>query len=350
MRYAFSNVFEDPFWISTIPMALVGWIVALVGSILNNAANSSQFPVFSWWGVAFEMVSIVLILHAAFSNEIRMYRTAIVGCLALATVYTTNSTNNFVWRDNSSSSAAAAGNILLSIINILWILYFGTAQDEPVHMYIDSFAGYKKMSLSKFQKKAREKRQRRSTPSALRSGTGHSHAGRESMVEPQRLSRPYRMSDMLQNINIGGPTNFHMQTNPNDPANPRPLPDQRASAALPYNPLNSTYLYSVDQLHRHGLSSHEVETESQRNSKLPPERASVAVTEDEDLFENMEPVARARARFSYDARTSDGEIPFKEGEVLEVCDMTGNWWYCRRDNGDIGICPRNYLELIGESS
>ena len=356
MKYAWSNVFEDPFWITTIPMAIIGWVVALVGSILNNVSYASQFPVFSWWGVAFELVSILLTLHAAFSNEIRMYRLSIIGCLAISTVYTTNSTNNFVWRDNSSSGTAAAGNILLSIINLVWILFFGTTQDEPIHAYIDSFAAHKKMLPTNFQKRIREKQQLNAPSVHMSHRTSRPVTYRQQNV-PGTPGQPYRMSDVLQNINIGGPTGFHNQTDPNNPANAHSGENAAENAAgnnassseTPYNPLNSTYLYSVDQLHRHGLASHEVDEQNQAAQSRYSAGTNLAEDPyDEDMLENMEPVARARARFAYEARTSDGEIPFNEGEIHDVCDMTGNWWYCRRQNGEVGICPRNYLELLDE--
>lgn len=378
MRYALSNVFGDPFWLTTIPMAIVGWAVALVGSILSSTTDSSSFPVFSWWGIAFEMVAILLTLHVAFSNQIRMYRLATISFLSIATVYTTNSTNNFVWRQNSSSGTAAAGHILLSIINMVWVLYLGTTQDEAVHTYIDSFAAYKKTSPAQTEYHRRMRERRKRVP--LNNGAQAANAQRAQLRGTSAY--PYRMSDAP--VEISGPTGFQHQ-NGDFNASTDPEANNFALQNNVSNPLHSTNMYSVEQLNRHGLDSHEMEPstpnfnqaqhapaegDAQRYttySSFNNNRASAAYSgntygamtqaypedpyfednygDNDVTFPPMEPVAKARARYSY-AQEAEGELTFSEGQILEVCDMTGNWWSCRRQDGEYGMCPKNFLELL----
>lgn len=76
------------------------------------------------------------------------YRLGILSGLAMTTVYTTNSTNNFVYLTSPSTAAAAAGYMLLSIINIIWMFYYGTTDEVRLHALIDSFSGNKQTNYT----------------------------------------------------------------------------------------------------------------------------------------------------------------------------------------------------------
>ena len=56
------------------------------------------------------------------------------------------------------------------------------------------------------------------------------------------------------------------------------------------------------------------------------------------------PVAHAKAVYSYTANNSD-ELSFSEGETLTIVDATEDeWWKAERD-GAIYIVPAGYLEV-----
>lgn len=56
---------------------------------------------------------------------------------------------------------------------------------------------------------------------------------------------------------------------------------------------------------------------------------------------------RAEGKWTYDADPADpAEISFVKHEILEVATIDANWWSVRKDNGEIGIAPSNFLILM----
>lgn len=292
MSFAISNFTSDPFAIVTVSFGVISWIVAIAGAA---AAPSADFLRFTWWGLVYEIILVIAIFLLYLNNTIELYKFTLVGLLSVAFLYTTNSVNTTIYRSSLSGYlCCAAGCILLSILNILWIIYFGGHPESPTNQFIDSF-------------------------SMKHNGLGHGHLpSSETKLDdhddgiPRSASNGFRLNDSR---------NSHINTNS-----------------------KSAYM-SLSQLN--GL-----ENFSNLNVREEPETAVKNTVYNTDTAGEFAVPAttfryKAKALYSYDANPEDiNEISFIKDEVLEVDDIEGKWWQARRSNGQLGICPSNYVKLL----
>lgn len=298
-KFQLGLIMGDPFALSTISIGIIGWIIALGGSI----GASSEFKNFGWWGLAFEFFVILCVFLVVATDSVEPYRQCLLAFLGVATVYVTNSTNNVVYNGTPSSSASGAGHILLSIINFLWMIYFGTTHEAGIHSWVDSFAADK----------------------------GHSYNNDQFAM---RRSNPFSLHDQRQSLGAPGrPVSAYSARNAGA--------DFPGGSAQPnYNSLQ--------------LGGFENSSNSEGAVRAQAENGDFANTQSpafnngtDSLFVPTEYPYRARAVYAYQANPEDAnEISFDKGEILDVSDISGRWWQARRDNGEIGICPSNYVELL----
>lgn len=187
--------------------------------------------------------------------------------------------------------AAGAGFILLSMIIIIWIFYFGSTPQATHRGFIDSFA------LNKEQP---------AEPSSYRGSRPMSSA---FGARPETMATN-NTPQMYTSAQLGG-----FETSSPVSGYPGGAPGAERSSSAP----------------RFGTPT--------ANNGNEQETGEVPQPTDYPY--------RAKAIYSYDANPEDAnEISFAKHEILEVSDVSGRWWQARKQNGETGIAPSNYLILL----
>ncbi|KAI1324572.1 hypothetical protein F5Y16DRAFT_402292 [Xylariaceae sp. FL0255] len=283
-RLSMGNVLGDPFALATVSIAALAWFISFISSIIAavNAPDEpgDGFPTFAWWAIVFMFFLIPGVVVVVASNSIQTYHVALVGYMSCGLVLTTSSVNSLLYTGLGSRQAAAAGFILMSIINVIWIFYFGSAPSGVARAYIDSFA---------LQKEGHTSRQ-----------TMNGYGGRpetSTSVQPPQMYTSAQLNGFENPSPVGG-------LNGNGPRNSSPA-------------------FAAGKV---GQGPQQNEPEIAAPSEYP---------------------YRAKAIYSYEANPEDAnEISFAKHEVLEVSDVSGRWWQARKDSGETGIAPSNYLILL----
>ncbi|KAK3988427.1 hypothetical protein QBC44DRAFT_102584 [Cladorrhinum sp. PSN332] len=286
-RFSIGNIIGDPFALATISIAFLAWIIALFGSVFAHIQTKDKFPLYTWWGVVFYFCIIVGIFVVIASDSAQTYNIAIVGYLGCGLILSTSSVNGLIYANNPAKEATAAGFILLSMVTIVWIFYFGSAPSATPRAYIDSFALAKESSTNNRQ--------------TMSAGYGIGRPETSTSVQP-----PQMYTAQLNGLE-----------------NPSPV------GGMASNMRNSSI-------------------GNQFSSNLGAKAgANLPTTSDAEIVPPTEYPYRAKAIYSYEANPEDAnEISFSKHEILEVSDVSGRWWQARKENGDTGIAPSNYLILL----
>ena len=179
----------------------------------------------------------------------------------------------------------------------MWIFYFGSQPQSSHRAFVDSFALHKDRHSSR--QSARSQVYRRQEASIS-----------QTAAAPQMYT-----SAQLNGFETSSPVSGF-------PGGPIGASDKRMSSQQRFGPTLGA-----------GAA------QGSRSQNITPQSSTDAPS--------AEYPYRARALYSYEANPDDAnEISFSKNEILEVSDVSGRWWQAKKENGETGIAPSNYLILL----
>jgi len=258
-----------------------------------------------WFAIVAQAFIIGLLDFGIASNTLPVYNHTLANFASIVVVFAVIGVDRNIFSPSlPSQKALSAGWLITAIVDIIWIVYFTSAENSPVAMFFRRIGGLG--------------------------------------VMPQQQAPPYSIQSVPTNIDAfnypptpaAGAENSHAHMSETSKT-------QRESSAPSANGAPRTNSAAMTDT-RAVPSLDTVPTEPGADEPVPPVPVPAAPRKDERNYP-----FRAEALYTYDANAEDpNELPFNKGEILEISDKTGKWWEGRRSDGTTGIAPSNYLRLL----
>jgi len=326
----FSPLFSHYVFLFTFVLAFAGWWTAFIG----QAIATSDFGDFGggvgtlWFGIFLELAVILGVGYTLASDSLGRHRFQVSIFTAVALVFSVGGTNG-LYAAAMSVQAYGAGWLLLTIVNIIWLLYF-TSEEDSLIFHIFTIAGGGTGGLTP------PSRNRRRNPSVHTAGAGVRQSGIGNGAYGTGISSTNYGGGGLG----GGATGatFDVERNGNPVSTGTPKAGSFTDAAAVGS--NRSGVGAAGQSPRTPLILPGANTSGgDPNTSGGQARTSAG---EESVYQY-----RARALYAYTASPSDpNEISFQKGEILDIVDNQGKWWQAKRSDGETGIAPSNYLQII----
>ncbi|KAN0065219.1 Transmembrane osmosensor [Thecaphora frezii] len=325
-------LFSHKLILATFALAFVGWFVAFIGQIVAEIGVGRQGSL--WFAIFLEFFLIAGMTISVITDSLAMARLQLVAFDAVALVYAVSGVDHGIYADHTSLHAIAAGYFLMTISNLIWLLYLTSEDDSPVFALLNStnqgLGSPGGRGGSRYGGSAPGMR----VGGAMGNGSAFA-GGFQGGAGSGGYQPAYGHSPSAADITTANGTGLGT-------SKPTQTPSMRSRQA------GDTVLGGAGAASAVGGANSDLGGSASvaSHGNLAPGSPSVGSRRD---GEGGQPDYgyRARALYAYQANADDPtEISFSKGEVLDIVDNSGKWWQAKKSNGETGIVPSNYMQLL----
>ncbi|KIK67864.1 hypothetical protein GYMLUDRAFT_256684 [Collybiopsis luxurians FD-317 M1] len=302
-----------PFFLSTSLFAHASWVAALVSQAFAAANFGRDAVATLWLAIILQLLVNIGMLYALLSNSVNLLRLQITTFSAMIVVLAALGIDNNLFSGHRPRDAIAAIWIILSVIDLLWILVLcSDNRNSPVLRLFAEEARFRLSSDAHSLIWDQDELQNHNlTHTPLPDDKQLAPKSRSTLVSNNTASTPISdstarpVSPVIQNV-----TNS-------------PLSGLRPVMMDPHS--NKSRLTVPVSIATGGSSS-------APSSNYSYSQKAMALYDCTDVVTGSE----------------EGELSFLKGETLQVSrTYEKKWWPARKANGEVGVVPSNYLRIEG---
>ncbi|KAJ3998235.1 hypothetical protein F5050DRAFT_1746025 [Lentinula boryana] len=313
-----NSLLSHPFFLLTTIFANASWIIALISQALATREYGRSTVATLWLAILLQLFVNTGVLYGLYTNSIHILRLQIAVFASMSVVLGALGIDSNVFSNVGSRDAIAAAWIILSIVDLLWILVLSSERDSPV--------------LQVFTEEARIRL------------SSDSHLPINHNEEPQTLvpttAPPLSESKELSPDPRNTLYSIQETSKTEDTARPalppfHPLPTDNEASRTPFSKPSEYNLTNDRHSIRSRLTVPSITTHGSSNAPSS----------------NYSYLQRALTLYDYTAISAgdsgEEELSFAKGEILEVSrTFEKKWWPARKSNGQTGVVPSNYVKVI----
>jgi len=319
--YDFTPILTHYLFLFTTILALAGWFTAFIGQIVATAQLGHGAVGVLWFAIFLQLFLMLGVLHTLATDSVGVHRFQIATFGSVAIVFAVIGVNQGIFSGAASLDAMAAGWLILSIVNILWVLYF-TSEEESLMLYIFNSMGSGGLSPP-------SRRRRTRGPSMHMGGNGYGGGyGAGGGIGP---------GDMPYDTKVGAGLGSGMAIRSQGSLGPMGT-DGRSigNGSIGGRSVNGMPVPETVGVSSPLMGSGNAGVGAGGGMPSPERQPDLEAT-----------TYKAKALYAYTASADDpNEISFAKGEILDIIDKNGKWWQARKADGTTGIAPSNYLQIV----